>query len=285
MNITAELLLDSITPKGNRLTTWILRYPRFIHAEFMTHRAFSRNAASSRAIPIHKMRAAVERCPATPEFWGTNKPGMQAGSQLDGVDRDKARLAWNNAALEASILCGYLNNLGLHKQIANCLLEPFAHITVIMTTGEAGLLNFFGLRAHPDAQPEFQVLAYKMLELYLSSHPDALSWGDWHVPFGGDVVTSPDRLKIATGRIARVSYLTHDGVRDLDKDIELHDRLATSGHWSPFEHCAQASDSSSSVSNLGPRWHQYRKNFVNEVQHLDRAALTQRLSNRPNWIS
>ena len=47
-------------------------------------------------------------------------------------------------------------------------------------------------------------------------------------------------LKIATARCARVSYLNFEGKDDYEADIKLYDILKSSGHYSPFEHCARA---------------------------------------------
>lgn len=290
----AKIICDSITPDGNRLTTFVLTYWRAIHSEFMTHRCFSRNASSSRAIPISKMIEAVETEPALPVFWGTNQAGMQAAEQLKGPELDIAKMEWKLARNRAVDSCNTLNASKLHKQIANRVLEPFAHITVVATSSERGLLNMFGLRAHKDAQPEYQVLAYKMLKCWLKSKPNKLDFGQWHVPFYenptvfGPNPTDLDQLKIATGRIARVSYLTHDGVRDESKDIELHDRLAASGHWSPFEHCAMAIKTdllySQQRSNFGNNWLQYRKTFIDtECQEPTIAQLKENLKNAPKW--
>lgn len=288
--IYSELIKDSSTPDGERLSTFVLTYPRMIHSEFMTHRAFSRNAASSRAIPISKMMEAVRNTPALPVFWGSNQPGMQAAEQLKGADLDNAELNWLDARTAALRSCELLDKSKLHKQTANRVLEPFAHITVIATCAEPGLRNFFGLRAHKDAQPEFQVLAYSMLRQWLNSTPAALDWGDWHIPFDpadarSTAYTLEDRLKIATGRIARVSYLTHDGLRDTAKDIELHDRLKQSGHWSPFEHCAQADFDviEEHRSNFERGWKQYRKSFRLEIQTPDDHDLLGRLADMPHW--
>jgi len=79
--ITAKVIADSVF-QGHRLTTLILEYPRFIHSEFMTHRVFSRNASSSRAIPVRTMLWQVIRNPAMPVHWGKNQPGMQAKEEL-----------------------------------------------------------------------------------------------------------------------------------------------------------------------------------------------------------
>lgn len=290
--ISAKIITTSRSPSGSRLTTFELTYPRMIHAEFMTHRCFSRNAASSRAIPITKMLEAVNKNPAMPVYWGANKSGMQAAEQLTGTALDDARDTWRLSAAVARQSCRQLDEVGLHKQIANRVLEPFGHITVIATAEDAGLRNFFGLRAHADAQPEFQVLAYMMLRLWLETPAEELEYGEWHMPYG--IMSEEDRaldidtrVKVATGRIARVSYLTHDGHRDPDKDIELHDRLLASGHMSPFEHCAKVVDHHivEHWGNFGPGWKQYRKACPNECRAPTDDELKAKLDAMPQWAS
>ena len=299
--ISAKILLDSLNPVGNRLTTWILTYQRFIHSEFNTHRMFSRNATSSRAIPIERMIKTVLENPATPEFWGKNQSGMQAEEELNDVEKHffdiegfypeykdtinsqwsdidsgkcghtyyvtnkiAAKMQWLDARDHAVESVQNMAKLGLHKQITNRLLEPWMHITVVMSATE--MENFFSLRAHPAAQPEFQRLAYLMLDLYQKNSPRRLNTGEWHIPFGDKMpenITHEHRLKIATARCARTSYLTFDGEMNTEKDYEIHDRLASSGHWSPFEHCAQALDKSEWSGNFNG-WKQYRKTFAQE---------------------
>ena len=74
--IEAKVILDSVSPAGKRITTLQLKYPRFIHSEFMTHRAFSRNAASSRAIPVLKRLDMMCQDPVIPLEWGLDQSGM-----------------------------------------------------------------------------------------------------------------------------------------------------------------------------------------------------------------
>lgn len=298
--IKADILLDSVNSCGNRITTWILTYPKFIHSEFLTHRVFSRNASSSRAIPVKKMIDDVKNNPAMPVFWGKNQSGMQAAVELDNVTRRRrsvgkplleysqwehfdtiqphgttywdydltdleyAKYKWLEARDQAIRQVEGLVDLGLHKQISNRILEPWMHITVIATATEMG--NFFALRAHVDAQPEFRALAYLMLEKYNESIPTDLGAGGWHIPFGDRIpegISLEDKLKIATARCARTSYMTFEGEIDPQKDYELHDRLMTSGHWSPFEHCAKANWNGAWSGNF-KGWTQYRKSFFNE---------------------
>lgn len=300
MSIQARIIGDSRNPAGVRLTSIIATYPRFIHSELMTHRAFSRNAASSRAIPLKKKLLSVEDSPAMPERWGGEQPGMQSGDEIEHPD--KAEQYWLQAKCVSVDTAEKLGNLGLHKSLCNRLLEPFDRITTLITSTHAGLSNFFALRAHPAAQPEFQVLAYRMLAEYLDSVPKELAWGDWHIPQFENAPSElafahwSDRLKVATARCARLSYLTFDGDFSFTKDIELHDRLAASGHWSPFEHCAKAVDTepeepedllSYKMSNFDvgglSGWQQYRKQFDNELVAV--ANLPEIMENKPEWIT
>lgn len=296
--ISVKILADSVNPDGNRLTSWLLTYPRFIHSEFMTHRVFSRNAASSRAIPLSKMLAAVDNDPALPERWGAEQKGMQSG---DVVERPQmAATYWLQARdLAADHAETLANACGLHKSLCNRLIEPWAHISVIATATDHR--NFFALRAHPAAMPEFQVLAYRMLAQYLANEPRHVHWGGWHIPeFDGSKWTGSldTNLKIATARCARLSYLTFDGDYSPEKDIELHDRLAASGHWSPFEHCAQAvngEDPASDPNNPQAEWSnfdvggawsgwlQYRKLFADENRTA--VDLDEILKTKPDWIT
>lgn len=284
--IKSRIIADSLSPAGSRITSWILTYPRFIHAEFMTHRVFSRNAASSRAIPIEKMLKAIEDQPAIPEFWGKNQSGMQANVELEGSDLYSAKFRWDSARAQAIAGVKSLNEINVHKQIANRITEPWAHITVMATATD--YLNFFSLRAHKDAQPEFQVLAYTMLREYLRSNPVEVEEGGWHIPFGDRMpegLTLEQRLKIATARAARVSYNTFEGEINPEKDYELHDRLAASGHWSPFEHCATTLPYADEVCGNFRGWQQYRKSFPKEnASHVTEKDLARIYANMPTWV-
>lgn len=273
MTISARILADSIRADGEpvRLTTFELQYPRFVHSEFMTHRLLSRNAASSRAIPIERMIADVLEDPAMPVHWGSNKPGMQAGAELTSNTREEAQWYWLRARGQAVDTAREMSALGLHKQIVNRILEPWAHITVICTATDWA--NFYHLRRDAQAQPEIHALADAMWEVQQASIPipRRTYWGEraWHLPLVTDAereeyhLNLRDLIKLSTGRCARVSYLTHEGKRDPAADIALHDRLAASGHWSPFEHAARVQlDPARSGNFYG--WDQYRKTLPAE---------------------
>lgn len=270
MAYSARVLIDSISPSGVRLTTMEVRYPRFIHSEMMTHRVFSRNAASSRAIPIKKMIAAVRDEPAMPIFWGKNQSGMSAQREIEGTARRLALAEWQRALENALATAERLSepDIDLHKQLVNRVLEPFAWITVIITATEWS--NFFTQRCHADAQPEIKAAAELMLQAYRASTPRTVAMGGWHLPLilEDERTLDPATLcKLSVARCARVSYLTHDGTRDHEKDLELYERLMSggaNGHWSPTEHVATPlPDPRESSGNLRG-WRQYRKLFTQE---------------------
>lgn len=262
----AKVLADSLSPAGVRLTTMEVTYPRFVHAEFMTHRMFSRNAASSRAIPIKTMIKNIVDDPVEPVWWGKNQAGMQAKEELTGHELYEAKEEWLTARDNAITSAESLIEYNLHKQIANRLLEPWMWITVIVSATEWD--NFFHLRCHPDAQPEIQKIAYMMEELYHVNKPTEATL---HLPLVfpgdelvGDLWSIETIKKVSVGRCARVSYLTHDGKRDPTADIELCNRLIDSGHWSPFEHVATASSNPDRWYGNFRGWLQYRKEFGHE---------------------
>jgi thymidylate synthase ThyX len=236
----------------------------------MTHRVFSRNAASSRAIPIKKMIAAVRDEPAMPIYWGRNQSGMSAREAVSPEIEARARAEWQAALADALVHAERLSDsaIDLHKQLVNRLLEPFAWITVIITATDWA--NFFTQRCHEDAQPEIKHVADLMLAAYRASTPGAIAAERWHLPLiqpderslGEDVL-----CKLSVARCARVSYLTHDGRRDHDKDIELYDRLlggGANGHWSPFEHVATPTPGAADRSANFVGWEQFRKRFPDE---------------------
>lgn len=284
--ISVEVVADSVGPTGRRITTMIWTYPRFIHAEVMTHRVFARNAASSRAIPIQKLLAAVRENPAVPEVWGRNGKGMQAKEEVDDGAAETARATWLAARDEVARRAEELESLGIHKQVTNRILEPWLHMVTLVTATEWG--NFFHLRAHPDAQPEFQRLAFLALKRLVDSEPEEKAAGEWHLPFAdrylGEGLSEEQLLKIVTARAARVSYLTMQGEIDHAKDYELHDRLAADGHWSPFEHAAQAMVDDE-FHGCFRGWAPYRKRFQEENRStFDPQAILARCP-FPEWLA
>lgn len=244
MTISADIIADSISPLGIRITTMALAYPRFIHAEFMTHRTFSRGASSSRAIPVKRMLSEVWNHPATPIHWGANQAGMQARAELSGIRKSVAASLWKWVGRAVCVPVWLMSKLGLHKQVANRLLEPWQHIHVVVTSTDWD--NFYNLRCHPDAQPEIQELAHAMRCAQISSTPRSLQVGEWHLPYvsATDRTTVPIeyQIKISVARCCRVSYMNHGGkLSTKGEDIILYNRLvdANPPHMSPLEHQAQ----------------------------------------------
>ena len=196
---------------------------------------------NSRAIPINKLIQNVIDDDVYPLHWGKNQKGMQAFKEIAESDIEQAKRLWEVARNNAINSARQLSDLGVHKQVVNRILEPFSTITVIVSGTEWA--NFFKQRCHPDAQPEIRILANEMLVAYSNSKPKKLSVGDWHIPLLDDndnLIGVSQKLKISAGRCARVSYLNHEGKRNIEDDIALHDKLLSSDpkHLSPFEHQA-----------------------------------------------
>ena len=272
--IEVKIITDSTNPDHvNRITTFVLTYPRFIHAEFLTHRMLSRNASSSRAIPVKKQIQMVIDNPAIPIAFTKNKAGMQGGAALVGNEHDAAVDAWLKGRDEAVEAARLLEQLEVHKQYANRVLEPYAHITVVCTATQWD--NFFALRCHEAAQPEIRELAEKMYVELSVSEPAVLRYGEWHLPFitqkEKDIaltktLTHDHLVKMSVARCARVSYLNHEGkTPTLDEDLKLYDRLLGQIpiHASPAEHQASCALSNHQSGNF-KGFIQYRKTLANE---------------------
>jgi len=306
MAYSCEIERDSISERGYRLTTFVVTFPRIILAEFNTHRMFSRNSASSRAIPVRKQVLAVLDDPFIPAEFGTDVGGMQAGPPLEGERAETARKLWLKqrdmavtTALELMSSPDYVEGVLLDTQgdlrraaeyigreyldkssglrrrpdllattkgITNRPLEPFMWHTAITTASEWS--NFFALRTDENAQLEIRTIAEMMQNQYNQHVPTEVRNGGWHLPFttekDGDNI---DLLrKLSTARSARVSYLTHDGENDPEKDVAMHDRLLSLGHMSPFEHAATPIVGQFQRLTDGNfrGWKQYRKFIPNE---------------------
>lgn len=242
--IKVEIVADSVTPEGVRITTALWDYPRFIHGEVMTHRSLSKNASSSRAIPAKKVREQVWNRPAMPVAWGQNKSGMQAKKNLRGLKTTFARCLWKGAARTACVFHKGLEKVGLHKQLCNRILEPWMMMRIVITGTEWA--NFFWLRDHKDAQPEFQALAQAMYSSMISSQPRPLSYGEWHLPFVTDLDThqlkEADLLALSVSCCAQTSYRLLD--RSIVKALRIDRMLRSSSrlHASPYEHQAKCVD-------------------------------------------
>jgi thymidylate synthase ThyX len=246
----------------------------------MTHRVFSRNASSSRAIPVKKQIQMIADNPVVPLAFTKNKAGMQGGEALEGKAEELARKAWDFAMFHALDKAKMLADLEVHKQYANRILEPFAHITVVCTATDYD--NFFALRIHEAAQPEIHELARQMYEAYKTNLPNTLAVGQYHLPF----ITEEDysenteafakirqedysllQVKRSVARCARVSYLNHEGtVPTIEQDLQLYERLVGAApiHASPAEHQAMATDDASLRSGNFRGWVQYRQTLKDQ---------------------
>lgn len=272
MRTTATVIADSIAPTGDRLTTLQVCFPRFILAEVNTHRVLSRNYRSSRAVPVAKLIEEVRTSPFIPSQFTRNKPGMQGGDALTGGALQKAELAWRYAAVDAANHAATLAEAGVHKQYANRGLEPYLYVHGVISATEWD--NFFALRCHPDAQPEFQELATCIRDAMAASTPverdyengliafGAAENANWHLPYISDDERKSyvlDFLKrISAARCAWVSFKPYDESEgsDLAKvDRTLEKLLSTPMHASPFEH--QATPGNCLPANFRG-WDQYR---------------------------
>lgn len=250
--ITAKIIADSYNEDfDSRITTFELEYPRFIHSELMTHRQFSRNAASSRAIPIDKVIELLKSSPAMPNHWGKNQAGMQANEEIK--KKERAKQVWLNACIAAIDHAEMLKDLGLHKQVVNRILEPYQTMKTVVTS--TCFNNFFWLRNHKDADPNIKELAEKMLEAFNASKPEYLQVGEWHLPYVdtkrdmayeeqhyfdecGNEITLGEAKMISASCCAQTSYRKSD--TSLEKAESVYDRLINSEpcHASPVEHQA-----------------------------------------------
>lgn len=256
---TARVVAYSVSEETNeKIITFELEYPRLIHSELMTHRLFSRNAASSRAIPVQKMIEMVRENPAMPVRFGANQAGMQdkgddldmdgfitlANSEGKVMYMDSPEHLWEFAAQQATDVSEVFSNLNYHKQIANRLLEPFQYIkTVVTFTGNGA--NFYGLRDHPDADPTICELAQVMKEARDGAKVHVLGVGDWHLPYyeNGVFRKGIDKgleqaKRISASCCAQVSFRKLDN--SSKKADKVFERLVESKpvHASPTEHQA-----------------------------------------------
>jgi len=298
---SAQVIADSVTENGDRLTTMVVVFPRIVLSEFNTHRVLSRNSASSRAIPVPTQLLAIMDEPFVPSEWGMNQPRMQASGELPEADAAVAERIWlrarNFMMLSAVALIGGVKVLknqslrerlatlreecdydledvpepGVHKELASRLLEPFMWHTVVVTATDWS--NFFALRDNPLAQPQIRHAAHLMRVAYENSAPTLLGPDQWHLPFiqaedRTEGVSIEELIMRAVARCARVSYRTHDGRRDPERDRRLYHQLEANGHMSTFEHVARPmrpdERAASPWSGNFYGWHQYRKDIPYE---------------------
>jgi thymidylate synthase ThyX len=244
----AHVLEASATPIGEHLTTLEVFMPRIILAEFNTHRVFSRNVSSSRAIPVLTMLRNLKKNAFTPSYWGKNQKGMQAKHELTGFALVQAKFWWAFAIQINTFITKRLHGTGLHKQLANRWIEPAVYVKAVVSATEFG--NFLELRVHEDAQPEIIDLAAKVKEaLECASHrvlsADRTTHLGWHLPyitqFERETVPLAQLLCSSVARCARTSYMPQGGgpvnyVKERQTYVDLVG--AVPRHSSPAEHPA-----------------------------------------------
>lgn len=285
--ISATVILDSVNSSGTRLTTLHLRYPRMVHSELMTHRVFSRNARSSRAVPVMTL---LEEDNYLPTF-STNQSGMQPADELSEKDQEKAQKIWLELIEFTKRKVLELKKLEVHKQWSNRPLEAFGFIDVLISATDFN--NFFALRDHEDAQIEIRILAQKIKQALSESTPQRLKEGEWHLPYikssdyeavrnyqrelsrisesrtnQTEVFVYETLCRISAARCARISYSPFSGGADLSSELDRYLRLAGSSpvHASPLEHQAYADPNGRSPYHHGNfrGFVQFRKLKTNE---------------------
>lgn len=257
--ITANVVAHSIIPGAPSIVTVETVYPHMILPQNNTHRAFSNSTQSSRAVPIKRMIAAVKADPYVPRVFLKNVGGMSGGEPIKW--QWMARLLWHVAMRFAIVIAQLLSFLGVSKEIANRLLEPFSHVACVLTATEWD--NFFALRISEHAQPEIRELAIAIRDAIAASEPRVLEPGEWHLPYVEGTGAWKSGVDASAARCARISYQTRPPEASLDfqKDWSLAKRLRSDHHWSPFEHQARAreeGDPANSNRNLASGWTQAR---------------------------
>jgi hypothetical protein len=288
---SAKIVCHSKAPNGEELITMEIELHRFILPEFNTHRSFSRNFQSSRAVPVEKMIEQVRNNPAMPVHWGKNQAGMVADLELDELvydDKDNGFLVegwWRSAAKSAANYAEAMSKAGYHKQLVNRILEPYMKTKGVVTATRDAFEAFFKLRCHFAAQPEIKLLAERMQNSLLASVPNELNYGEYHLPYissdlfanseeakvVGKFLPIKDAVKVSCSCTAQISYRRLDD--SLDKALKVYGmlNLPVNGvypedppHYSPTEHVAKVMEDYKHESFMSGNFHsgtfwQYRK--------------------------
>ena len=245
---TATVLARTWNPTTKQeIITWELMYPRYIHSELMTHRQFSRNAASSRATPTRVLVEEVRKHPVFFDEVRLNQKGMTGGELVGDEVLKEFKRQWEDAANTAADYAENWLKMGIAKQTVNRILEPFLPIRTIVTATDID--NFFKLRLAPDAQPEIQSLAKAMNE---SREKAGVSVEEVHIPYAEYFVDKTEHLVTrAIAACARVSVARNDGKKTTyEEDLAFTKRLLAAGHMTPFEHVAYATSHKGRYANL-----------------------------------
>lgn len=284
---------------GKEIITFELEFWRGVLAEFNTHNALSKNASSSRAIPVPTMLKQVRENPAFPVRFGAANTGMQDKGAHEALvsyewftdDGDVTHdEAWRRAAWYAVQWAEAFHKAGYAKQICNRLVEPFQMMKVVMTATE--LNNFYWLRDHDAADPTIAELARKIKEAHDASTPEVLKPGEWHVPYynsgywkpSTQLLSAPPKTADAFGHtlehalVISASCCAQVSFRSLDDTIEkarrVVEKLNLHGeepdqpvHASPLEHQATPIQESEKVicNDYGDGQRYYFGQNVNQI--------------------
>lgn len=268
MSVKVQLLQysqSSVT--GGKIATFICDYPRFIHAEVMTHRVFSRNAGSSRAVPVMSMVELANEKMCFPAEFRYNQSGMQPSEPMSEEDAALARKIWEETAQNCISGASQLASLKLHKQWANRMLEWFTPIRVLITATE--WTNFLWLRDDKDAQIEIQQVARQILTLLNDVKPTVIGPTEYHLPFitrermpngilrytvEGRTVNLQEAIAISQSCSAQISYRKSDTSYEKAKELRVMFLEAERVHASPFEHQARPMGLSETGFDMNGPW-------------------------------
>lgn len=292
---TAQIILASKSIDGIPLLTFQTHYWRPIHSELKTHRSFSGNSRSSRAVPVTRLLAEPIFLP----HFMQNRPGMTSITELPEEDLNEANSIWYKLANETRTAVRRLHELDVHKQWANRPLEWFGWIDSLYTSTDWA--NFYALRIDKAAQPELQSLAGLMFQAMMNIEYQILKPGEWHLPYIDQLDWETARREafddgeenrrstpydqwynitgkmkeISAARCARVSIKPFDGNADYTAEkLRLQTLLTSPVHASPFEHQATPDELAEPEDPgiwMNPQlhgnfdgWIQHRKQIPNE---------------------
>lgn len=242
-----KIVEHSVSTLGNDIVTFELTLPKQYVAEFNTHKMeIERNSASSRAIPTVTIIDRVLADPAMPIDWSYNSKGMVPTTLMSKEDSDKANYIWLRARDAMLPYVEELRQLNADKQRSNRLLEPWMKTVVICTmtgSGGIGIPNFFGLRDHIGAQPEFKYVAHQMHEMYHESKPTVRLW---HLPYVTEeernslLLAQSEWALVSSARCGRVSYYKQGMQYTIDDELNRALSFFTNKHFSPLRHASIA---------------------------------------------
>ena len=289
--VKVKVLADSISEEKVRLVTIEAEYPRIIHSELLTHRMFSRNSASSRAIPFNKM---CEQLTGMPSKFGSNKSGMQDGGNHTSkvqiielahngratISHLSPELAWGKALESSAYYAKAFSDAGYHKQVFNRLTEPFQMIKTVISSTEWS--NFLWLRDDDAADPTIRELAVKIKEALDKSIPTVLSSAQWHLPYvyteggkyfltaGGTELTLDDAKMVSAARCAAVSYRNTDYTLEKCRSVWSNLIGSDKKHASALEHQAKPMINSQSNLHGDVNFYFYPETWENGISSVDK---------------